>query len=519
MNKRNHILGVVLGLFATAAFAGDPPTRTDRFSQELPMDSGGSFVLENPTGSIDIVGTDAPVLSISGVRTIVAGDPASLVIGMEQTRIVFDGNEKLRVVKTVVPAIRPGKWQSSVDMIVRLPRTAHVKVLTGTSARLRIARIAGNVTVRNFTGLILFENVTGSSIIDTVNANVIYDYGQKPSANAQISSVNGDVEVRVPADSNFSWLADTISGDFLTTMPVRGGFTGSAFHASVNSLGGPTLATISLTGHVFLLRKGTAPTEARSVQRASSRDIAPIPGAATQWDTRFRKDKFEGNLTMRVPIGSFEVGEVKGSVKIVTGAGEVKLGAVYGEAAVHTMGGPLDLGDIYRALIAHTDAGDILVRAARDGGNISTGGGNVRLLYTGGATTLNSGGGDITVRQAAGQIDARTISGDVTITVDPNAKTQRIDAKTDQGNITLNVNPSFGAEVEIIILTSDPDEKTIRSDFPGLTIRREEQSGGKTRVHATGKINGGGDRVTLVATEGNVTITSQASNPITVVAP
>jgi DUF4097 and DUF4098 domain-containing protein YvlB len=516
MNKKSPILAAVIALIAVAGFA-DPVTKVDRFSREFTLDVGGSFWIENPTGTIEIIGTDTPGLRVGCVKTVIADDPQSLVQGVEQTHVMMEGNQQVRIIKTVVPVVRAGKWRSSVAYTVRVPRSVHVKISTSSAERIRVQNITGNVTVKNFNGLIVFDNVAGSSIVDTVNGSIVYEYGAKPTANAQLSTVNGNIEVRVPGDSNFTWVADTIQGEFLTTMPVRGGFNGSTFRASVNSTGGPTLTTASLMGRVVLLRKGTRVEEARSVQQ-TPRVSLPIPSAGNTWETKFQAAKFDGNLVMSVPIGSIEVGRIEGFARVETGAGAVTLDSVLGEATVVSLGGPLSLGDIYRVLSAHTDAGDIIVRGALDGGNISTGGGTIRLLYSGGPTTLRSGGGDIIVRQASGPIDAETTSGDITITADPNAKTEKFEAKSLQGNVAVNVNPHFSADVEATIITSNPDANAIHSDFPGLTMHRD-QINGKTRIRATGKINGGGQKLQLYATEGNIHITSQTANPITVVNP
>jgi DUF4097 and DUF4098 domain-containing protein YvlB len=516
MKKNTFILAAVLAFAATAVFA-DPVTKVDRFSREFTLDAGGSFWIENPTGPIEIIGTDSTGLTVSCVKTVVADSPQSLAAGVEQTHVNMEGNARVRMIKTTVPVVRVGKWRSTVAYTIRVPRSVHVTVSSSSSERIRIANITGNVTVKNFNGLIVFDGVVGSSIVDTVNGNIVYSYNVKPTASAQLSSVNGDIEVRVPGDSNFTWIADTIQGEFVTTMPVRGGFTGSTFRASVNSAGGPTITTASLIGRVALLRKGTTVAEARSVQQ-TPRVNMPIPSAGTSWQKVFQAPKFDGNLIMSVPIGSIEVGRIEGFARIDTGAGSIKLDSVLGEANVVSLGGPLDLGDIYRALNARTEAGDIIVRGALDGGNISTGGGTIRLLYAGGPTSLRSGGGDIIVRQASGPIDAETTSGDIAITVDANAKSEHIEAKSQQGNVTLNVNPRFAADVEATIMTTNPEANSIVSDFPGLTMHRD-QVNGKTRIRAIGKINGGGQRVQLYASEGNVHIVSQTSNPITVVNP
>jgi hypothetical protein len=159
-----------------------------------------------------------------------------------------------------------------------------------------------------------------------------------------------------------------------------------------------------------------------------------------------------------------------------------------------------------------TNAGDVFVEAARRGGVIETTGGTIRLLYTGGPTRLVTGGGDIVVRQAAGPVEAETHSGDITIGVDRSSRRQKIDASTDKGNVVINIGPQFGADFDLTVITSDPAAHTIQADFPGLSISRDEVDG-KTRIRATGRINGGGDRVSVQATDGSIRVMSTPVGP------
>ena len=105
-----------------------------------------------------------------------------------------------------------------------------------------------------------------------------------------------------------------------------------------------------------------------------------------------------------------------------------------------------------------------------------------------------------------------TRSGDINITVSPMLKTNRVLAKSSQGNVTLILSPSFAADIDATVVTDDADANRIRSDF-NLSVRRETANG-KTRLHATGKINGGGDRIELYAEDGSINISSQVITPV-----
>jgi hypothetical protein len=265
-----------------------------------------------------------------------------------------------------------------------------------------------------------------------------------------------------------------------------------------------------LTGNIHLLGIGLPNNTIQSV-RTIERITVP-PGQINQAVGGIRRDVVNGSITYNTQSGDILISGVRGTAVLSTSAGRVELGSVNGDANVRSSGGSLRLGEILGSLRATTNAGDVFVEAARRGGVIQTTGGTILLLYAGGPTRLSSGGGDIVVRQAAGPIDAVTESGDVTINLDRAAKKQKIDALTEKGNVVLNVGPQFGAELDLTVLTDDPANNTIATDFPGLSISRD-QFEGKTRIRATGKVNGGGERVTLQATGGSIRISTAPVGP------
>ncbi|MEO8035373.1 MAG: hypothetical protein ABI837_13135, partial [Acidobacteriota bacterium] len=429
-------------------------------------------------------------------------------------------DSRARILRTLLPEVRNG-WSSTVNYVVRVPRTVHVKVSSSISERIRIVNIAGNVTVKNYNGDIRLENVTGASVIESVNGNIIYDYAVKPMANAQLTTLNGFIMCVVPPESNFEWVAEAIRGEFFTTMPVRGKVNGTDFHGTVNAPGGPTLNMSTIMGNVVVLKRGSATNEARSVrsqvevnpsETVVDQRVSMLPGPRTP---RLQLGSVQGSWTYSEKVVDIDVSEVRGNARVGTGAGSVHLGMVLGTCTVSSLGGPLDLGDIFGPLFAHTDAGNIVVHAAREGGQISTGGGMIRLIYSGGPVELRSGGGDLVVKQAAAAVSADTRSGDVNITVDPTAKSQKIDARTTRGNVILNLTARFAADVDATVITSDAAANSIQSDFNGLTIKRDRING-KTRIHATGKINGGGEKLDLYAEEGEIHLSVQSSIPMTI---
>jgi DUF4097 and DUF4098 domain-containing protein YvlB len=506
---KTRVLTAAIVLFTCAsAFAARVVSRTFQADQQFPLVADGTLILENPAGNVVITAKDSPDIEAMIFKRVDGVDVDAVEEGRRQTYLITGGNDKVRTLRMAIAPGSTKEWQASVAWNIRLPRGASVRVITTSGDHIRISGVRGGVQARNFSGAIIFEDLIGPAIAESVNGSIFF-VSPDLRGNVLLSSVNGDITATVPRDSGFRWVAETVKGDIRTHFPARGAFIGNTFTGTVNAPGGPTLRTSSLMGNVQVYAGGVAVRTAQSVRRTPPTPMPVMTLGAPQ------QARIPGDFTFRTNLGDVRIQEVTGKVDIFTGAGEVQLGAVGGTAKVRSRGGPLQFGEILGVIDASTRAGDILIDSARRGGAIQTAGGTIRLLYTSGPTRLYSGGGDIHVRQAAAPVDAQTESGDIAITVDPTSKSQKVQARTAQGNVVLNVSPQFGAEVDATILTSDPDADSILSDIPGLSISREEV-GGKTRVHATGKLNGGGEKIVLNATDGDIRISTGPVTPTVV---
>jgi DUF4097 and DUF4098 domain-containing protein YvlB len=503
-------------LLTSASLMAATAKKSYRIEQKLPLVDGGTVILDNPRGDVWIVGSDEPGVEALAIKSVWGVDEAWLETGRELTRVVAGGGEKQRVFRTVLPQAISTQWGSEVTWRLKVPRSTHVRVISSISRQVRVSNIGSSVVVRNFTGNVLLENAPGPVQVESVNGSILYTT-PKPQAPITLRTLNGDVTVRVDADADLRWIAETAKGDIRTNLPARGTFVNAAYRGSVNAPGGPTVTTVTLMGHVHLI--GGRASGMKSVKQEPV-TVLPMGGRGRVGPlmppTQPQPAVIDGNWVYETNLGDVAVQEVRGSANVFTGAGEVQIGGIAGEGKIISLGGPLQLGEVLGPLTAGTKAGDIFVDSAARGGTFSTDGGTIRLLYTGGPTELISGGGDIIVRQADGAVSARTASGDISLTMDPDAKTQKVFAATRKGNVVLNVSPQFGAEVEAVIVTSDPDANTVVSQLSGLTIQKEQIGVGKTRVRASGRIGEGGQRVRLEATDGSIRILTAGTGPTVV---
>jgi len=512
MRNRSPFFIAVALVAATAAYGASNFGGTETIKADLPIATDGSVWIDNPYGNIEVIGTDDDFVTLIAQKVVRGVDDAAVAEARQQTQILTSGDERVRVFKTQLPPLRNARWSSSVNYLVRVPKAILVKIASQSADRIHIVNLTRSVTVKNVNGAVVLEGVTGSAVVDSVNGNIMFDPNGPPASATQLTTVNGRIDVMLPATASFRWIGQTIAGDFKTNFTqVAGRVTGSTFRGGINGSHGPLLTTASMMGQVYLVRKGSNPRDAKSV-RAFNTVVSTNAGPVTL--ARVIQTPFiEGDYTYSTPLGSVSVGQITGNAHIETGAGELNLGIVKGECTLVSLGGPLTLGDIFGPLNVRTKAGDVMINGARAGGYAATGGGMVRVLYAGAPLTLHSDGGDIIVRSTTSAVNADTPSGDITVNVDGSVRSVPLDLKTSEGNIVLNISGRFAADIDAIVVTSDADTNAIHADFAGLVFRRD-QVGGRTRIHAVGKVNGGGERVSLYAEEGDIRVNSGAPVPI-----
>src|SRR5262249_9125950 len=230
---RSVRLIAVLALASTDAFAATPVV--EQFTQQLPIEATGTVWLNNAYGSIDVTGTDDDKITITIQRQITASDDASLREAKQAVIFGFEGDTRTRVVKTRYPGPHDPRWVAVCNYFVRVPRSVNVKISGRSMDHIRLMQLAGSVTVEAFSGTIILSGVSGPSTVETVNGRVIYDYPQRPTADAHVQVVNADIDVYAPKESPFHWVAQSLNGGLFTSFDLRGLFQGKTFHGYANN--------------------------------------------------------------------------------------------------------------------------------------------------------------------------------------------------------------------------------------------------------------------------------------------
>lgn len=509
MTRTLHTM-TLLAALAMAGTAAADLIVTDPLAHEFAIAPGGLVVIDNLVGNIHVSSHDSAKALVNADRVIRAVDASAVNEARQAVQRVAEGNDRMKILRTIHPGASP-RWQAQVNYTVVLPRNVSLKIQSQQTGGIRVSDVSGEISVKNVMGPVLIENPGRALAVENINGDITVVASRGIHGNAHLVSINGSIALRAPANSNFTWDVDTVAGEAKTNLRLRDGryVSPTRFRGSVNDPGNTTVTMQSFGGNVFILTPGSSGNDARSLRDLAKRFTQPPPGIGPSLPPTPNRQGIRAGLVQQklyrysTSIGDVKIDEIRGAAKIYTGGGEINLGSVFGYCDVFSRGGPLNLGEVMGPLTARTEGGNISIQRAREGGTIITGGGTIQVQYLGGPTQLSSGGGDIIVRRAIGPVKAETRSGDVTITLDQKLRSDRVTAKTAKGNIVLTVPAGFGADIDATVLTSDPAVNNIRSDIPGLSMQRE-QVGAQTRIRATGKINGGGERVELHAQDGGI---------------
>ena len=187
-------------------------------------------------------------------------------------------------------------------------------------------------------------------------------------------------------------------------------------------------------------------------------------------------DDLEGEVALKTSGGSIKVGEIAGNVNAKTSGGSITVERTRGEATVNTSGGSINLGEIDGPVEARTSGGGI--RADRVDGDV----------------IAHTSGGSINLKFVTGIVDAKTSGGSIHAELQkPVSKPMEL--RTSGGGITLTVPSDFKADLD-----ASTSGGRVKTDLP-VTMK-----GTVSKTSLQGKLNGGGPKVVLRTSGGNIEI-------------
>lgn len=233
-------------------------------------------------------------------------------------------------------------------------------------------------------------------------------------------------------------------------------------------------------------------------------------------------DKVTGAAHAQTGGGNINVGTVGADLDLGTGGGSIRIVSARGQVHAATGGGNVVLVSGAQGATLQTGGGNISVGRCDGMVKVSSGGGSIELGDLGGAVDVNTGGGSIQLTSAKGLVQAESGSGSINLNGVPSAHAetgggpivakfvssdnlpQNSTLETAAGDITVYLAPNIHLTVQAAIEVSNGH--TIHSDFSDIHVENTGGQWGPKTITAEGSLNGGGPRLKLRTTTGNISI-------------
>ena len=196
--------------------------------------------------------------------------------------------------------------------------------------------------------------------------------------------------------------------------------------------------------------------------------------------------------------GQVKAGPLKASINLDlhTSGGDITVASLQGSVRARTSGGNLKFDRIDGDLEGHTSGGDIILKEGTARAKLGTSGGDIEIDRAGGPTEVSTSGGDLKINSVAQLISATTSGGNVHATITEPLRQDTL-LSTSGGDVRVRI--VKGAGFELDASTSGGD---VRAEGLTITIAR----GGVGRSRLVGSVNGGGPRLKLRSSGGDISV-------------
>lgn len=187
------------------------------------------------------------------------------------------------------------------------------------------------------------------------------------------------------------------------------------------------------------------------------------------------------------------------NLDLTTAGGDIDVGSVQGTVKARTSGGDLKFARIEGDLDARTSGGDIRLEEGTAKARLHTSGGNIVVQRAGGPTAVSTSGGSIELHSVQELLSASTSGGDIRAFITGPIK-QDTELATSGGQVVVHVKPGVGFQLDASTSGGEVDAE-------GLTLKIEKGGMGKSKL--VGAVNGGGPRLKLRSSGGDIKVRAE----------
>ncbi len=243
LKSRGAVFAAALAIIlAPSAYAVN--NVTEEFHKTVPLNASGQVSLENVNGAAEITGWERNEVQIDAVKT--ARDQQRL----DEAKIEVEGSGDSVRIRTRYPEGHNNNNPASVHYTIHVPMNARLDSVSLVNGPLNVSKVSGEVIASLVNGKLTASDLAGRAKLSTVNGSVHAQYQSLNNVSeVRISSVNGSIDLLLPASPNADISASTVNGGITTDFPiqVQGKFMGHRMSGTLGS-GGTKIELSNVNG-------------------------------------------------------------------------------------------------------------------------------------------------------------------------------------------------------------------------------------------------------------------------------
>ncbi len=230
---RKWLAGAILFVVALAVSA--PARAYDQiFEKTVPLAAGGSLILENVNGSVEVRAWDRPEVQIHAVKTA-RRSTADLDLVTIEVKVVSGKVE----VQTRYPSDEG--VDVTVDYKIQVPRRVMLENITTVNGNVRISDVEGGGQLHTVNGDVDVYDCAGGLNARTTNGSIHEELRALAPKALALETMNGSILVALPSDAGAEIDALSLNGVIRTEEPVtlNGAFGHGSFRGKLRAGGAP----------------------------------------------------------------------------------------------------------------------------------------------------------------------------------------------------------------------------------------------------------------------------------------
>ena len=178
----------------------------------------GTVRVKLMSGDVTVTAADTPeVTVVSNIKPRHKDEKRPDGLRRLDSEITYSAAEKNNIITLSFGSDRAGPAPAGASVILTVPRQTAVIVSNSSGGKITVKDTVGDVEVHNNNGEIQLDQISGGATVEAMNGAVHATFAKVPADKPlSFSSMNGEVEVRIPADTKANVRLRTQNGAIYT---------------------------------------------------------------------------------------------------------------------------------------------------------------------------------------------------------------------------------------------------------------------------------------------------------------